>query len=578
MPNQFERTLVTSALPYANGYLHLGHIAGAYLPADIYVRYKRLRGEKVLYIGGSDEYGVAITLSALKQGITPREIIDKYHHAHAQAFRDLGISYDLYGRTSWDLHTDTTQRFFTVLHEKGCITREGIDVWYSPQSDRFLPDRYVFGTCPKCGYEDANADECEHCGSQYSPRDLRNPRANLPGDTSTPVLRKSMHWFLDLPQFASKLKTWLDSHPEWRANVRGIAYSWVEDLRPRCITRDTDWGVDIPLDDPEVAGKKIYVWFDAPIGYVTNTRQWGIETYNDETAWERWWKDQGTKLVHFIGKDNVPFHTMIFPSMLMGQGDYVLPDNVLGNEYLNIYNRRTGKSEKGSKSRGNMISVQWAVAQLPADTIRYYLCTNAPETKDADFDWDDFMQRYNGELCDVVGNFVHRCLTMTVKNFASRVPAPGTLDAEDQALLAVIPDQLAAIAEAIDGFRFRLACERFIELGRKANVYFDAKQPWATRKTDLERTGTTLYVACQVVKSLCIAMAPFTPHAAQELAHTLGIELAYGGPEGGPDRWNAAVTPLAPGTALQPPKVLFPKLDPDRVALLAEAHSRGEAF
>lgn len=575
---QFERTLVTSALPYANGYIHLGHIAGAYLPADIYVRYKRLRGDKVIYIGGSDEYGVPITLTALKEGVTPQEVIDRYHTANAESFKALGISYDIYGRTSWPLHVDTTQQFFRKLDQEGFIHTESVELWYSPQLERFLPDRYVKGTCPKCGYTDANGDECEACGAQYAAQELLAPRANVPGDTSSPVLRQSRHWFLDLPRFAEKLKAWLDGHPEWRANVKGIAYGWVNDLRPRCITRDTDWGVPIPVEDEDAAGKRIYVWFDAPIGYVTNTRQWSREVAGDENAWKRWWKDPGTRMIHFIGKDNVPFHAVIFPAMLMGQEDYILPDHVVGNEYLNIFNRKTGQSEKGSKSRGNMISVRWALEHLSVDALRYYLCAIAPESKDSDFDWDEFMNRYNGELCDVVGNFIHRSMTMTVKNFDGSVPAAGLLEAEDVAMLDAIAEQMDAVADALELFRFRQALERFIELGRKANVYFDAMQPWVTRKTNMERTGTTLHVCCQVVKALCYGMASFLPEGAAKLAAILNLQVPAGGPAGGPDVWREALVRLEPGWKLESPQVLFPKLDPDRIAELAQMHLEGQAF
>ena len=348
--------------------------------------------------------------------------------------------------------------------------------------------------------------------------------------------------------------------------MKGIAYSWVNDLRARCITRDTDWGVPIPVEDEDAAQKRIYVWFDAPIGYVTNTRQWGLDTENDETAWERWWKDQATRMVHFIGKDNVPFHAVI------------LPDQVVGNEYLNIFNRRTGQSEKGSKSRGNMISVRWALEHLSTDALRYYLCAIAPESRDADFDWDEFMNRYNGELCDVVGNFVHRALSMTYKNFDGAVPEAGLLEAEDVAMLDAIAEQVKAVAESLETFRFRQALERFIDLGRKANVYFDAMKPWTTRKTDLERTGTTLYVCCQVVKGLCYGMMPFFPQGAAELADILNLPLPGGGPDGGPDAWQEAIVRLEPGWKLQQPRVLFPKLDPDRIAELAELHVKGQAF
>lgn len=575
--HSFLRTLVTSALPYANGHIHLGHIAGAYLPADVYVRYQRLRGERVLYVCGSDEHGVAITLTALKEGVSAQDVIDRYHAANAEAFARLGISFDIYGRTSWPLHVDTTQQFFRSLDEKGFIEKQQIELWYSEQSDRFLPDRYVKGTCPKCGYEDATGDECENCGAQYAAHDLIQPRANIPGDDSTPILKMSTHWFLRLQDFTGPLTDWLDGHPEWRANVRGIAYGWVNDLRARCITRDTDWGVPIPVDDPQVEGKRIYVWFDAPIGYVTNTRQWGIEAGRGTDAWKEWWQDRASRLIHFIGKDNVPFHAVIFPAMLMGQDGYVLADQVVGNEYLNVVNRETGKAEKGSKSKGNMISVRWFVEQFARDAIRYYLCAIMPETKDSAFDWDEFLNRYNGELCDVVGNFVHRSLTMTVKNFDNAVPQPGPLDDEDRALLDALPGLLDGVAEALDNFRFRQACERFIDIGRRANQYFDVKQPWVTRKTDLERTATTLYVCCQVVRTLCTAMAPFAPDGAEKLAGVLGANVTGSGPDGGDDLWNAAKAGIAAGTPLQPPQVLFPKLDKDYIAELAELHKEGKA-
>lgn len=574
----FRRTLVTGALPYANGHIHLGHIAGAYLPADIFVRYKRLKGHPVLYICGSDEYGVPITLTALKEGITPQEVIDRYHALNDKAFADLGISFDIYGRTSWPLHTDTTQAFFKNLYEKGHIEKKEMELWYSEQSDRFLPDRYVKGTCPKCGYEEATGDECENCGAQYSAHDLVNPRANIPGDTSTPILKTTVHWFLRLQDFKDRLREWLDGHPEWRANVKGIAYSWVEDLRARCITRDTDWGVPIPLDDPETRSKRFYVWFDNAIGYVTNTRQWGIDHAGDERLWEKWWKSADTRLLHFVGKDNVPFHTVMFPAYCMAQEGYILADNVPGNEYLNVVNRQTGKAEKGSKSKGNMISVRWFVDKFSRDAIRYYICSIMPESRDSAFDWDEFMNRYNGELCDVVGNFVHRSLTMTVKNFDNSVPEPGALDDEDRALLESLPAQIDAVGEALDGFRYRLALERFIDIGRKANQYFDTKQPWVTRKTDRERTATTLYVCCQVVRALCTVMAPFVPDGAMKLSRTLGVSLPEGGPDGGADGWNAAKALLPAGAPLQPPEVLFPKLDKDYVAELAEKHARGDAF
>ncbi len=575
--SKFERTIITGALPYANGHIHLGHIAGAYLPADIFARFKRLCGHPMLYICGSDEYGVPITLTALKEGVSPQEVIDRYHAANTESFAKLGISFDIYGRTSWPIHTETTQAFFLNLYKGGHIEKREMELWYSEQSDRFLPDRYVKGTCPKCGFEEATGDECENCGAQYSAHDLIEPKANIPGDSSTPILKNTVHWFLRLQDFTGDLKTWLDSHPEWRANVKGIAYSWVEDLRARCITRDTDWGVPIPLDDPDTQGKRFYVWFDNAIGYVTNTRQY-YRDKGDESGWEKWWKDSASRLIHFIGKDNVPFHAVMFPTYLMGQGDFILADNVVGNEYLNVLNRETGKAEKGSKSKGNMISVRWLTSKFPVDAIRYYLGSIMPESRDAAFDWDEFLNRYNGELCDVVGNFIHRSLTMTVKNFEGKVPEPGELDGDDRVMLDAIPQQLDGVAEALGNFRFRQGLERFIDLGRKANVYFDVKQPWVTRKTDPVRTATTLYVCCQVVRALCTAMAPFVPEGAQRLARILGIVLPEGGPEGGEDGWNAAKDGLRAGAPLHTPEVLFPKLDKDYIAECADAHMRGEAF
>ncbi|GMV99248.1 MAG: methionine--tRNA ligase [Candidatus Hydrogenedentota bacterium] len=577
MSHTFKRTLVTSALPYANGNIHLGHIAGAYLPADIYVRYKRLKGESILYICGSDEHGVPITLTALLEGVEPKDVVDRYWAAQAEDFDRLGISFNIYGRTSWPLHVDTTQAFFKQLEASGYIDVQDMELWYSEQSNKFLPDRYVKGTCPKCGYEDANGDECENCGAQYAAHELVNPRVNIPGDSSRPVLRQSTHWFLRLQDFAEALKSWVDGHAEWRPNVKGIAYGWINELRARCITRDTDWGVPIPVESETAEGKRIYVWFDAPIGYVTNTRQWGIDANQGNDAWKTWWKDQDTRLIHFIGKDNVPFHAVIFPAMLIGQGDYILPDNVVGNEYLNVFNRETGKAEKGSKSKGNMISVRWFLDRFSRDSLRYYLSAIMPETKDTAFDWDEFMYRYNGELCDVVGNFVHRSLTMTVKNFDGKVPSPGPLDDDDTALLESLPSSIDGVAEALESFRFRLATERFIDIGRKANQYFDTKAPWTTRKTDLERTATTLFVCCQVVRALCTTMAPFAPDGAAKLAGILNVTLPSGGPSGGSDAWNAAKEVLPAGSPLNVPEVLFPKLDPDVIAAVAADHATGKA-
>ena len=572
----FKRTLVTSALPYANGDIHLGHIAGAYLDADIYVRYRRLRGDRVLFICGSDEHGVPITLRALQEGVSAKNVIDRYHTANDAAFKMLSIQFDIYGRTSWPEHIETTQDFFKALDKGGHIVKREIELWYSPGLKRFLPDRYVKGVCPKCGYRDANGDECENCGAQYSPRDLLEPRANIPGDSSKPELRPSGHWFLKLGDFKDALKAMLDRHPEWRANTRGIANGWISDLKERCITRDTDWGVSIPVDDPDADGKRIYVWFDAPIGYVTNTKRWAKEIAGDPAAWELWWKAPSTRLVHFIGKDNVPFHAVIFPAMLAGQDGYILPDNVPSNDYLNVFNRATGVAEKGSKSKGNMISVRWFAERFSADAIRYYLCSIMPETSDSAFDWDGFRDRYNGELCNIVGNFIHRSLTMTHKNFDGIVPDAGTLDADDQAMLAALPTGLAAVGKALDDFRFRAALDAFVEIARQANRYFDAKQPWVTRKTDMARTATTLHVCCRVIKALCGAMAAFLPNGADKLAGILGLEIPQCGPDGGPvDFFSVALEPYPAGAILKEPVVIFPKIPDEEIDKWADAHQQG---
>jgi methionyl-tRNA synthetase len=570
--------MVTSALPYANGHVHLGHLAGAYLPADIYVRYKRLRGQPTLYVCGSDEYGIAITLTALKENVSPEEVINRYHTANAESFARVRQSFDIYGRTSWRLHTDTTQAFFRRLYYEGHIEQREMELWYSEKSDTFLPDRYVKGVCPKCGYTEATGDECEHCGAQYATQELTDPRTNIPGDDSTPILRKSKHWFLNLNDFTDRLRKYVDSHPEWRANVRGIASSWVDDLRPRCITRDVEWGIPVPLEDAEAQNKRIYVWFDAPIGYVTNTRQWGIDRYNDEDEWRRWWKEDSTRLVHFMGKDNVPFHAVIFPAMLMGQNNYIVADQVVATEYLKITNRDTGQTEKGSKSKGNMISVRWFADRFSADAIRYYLCSIMPESSDSAFDWEEFMNRYNGELCDVIGNFVHRSLTMTVKEFDFKVPGPADFDDEDRALLDSLPERLDAVGEALDNFRFRQGLERFVDIGRAANRYFDAKEPWNTRKTDSARTATTLFTCCQVVRALCTAMAPFAPDGAHKLAHILGITLPEGGPKGGPDAWTEAKAQMQVGSPLKEPEVLFPKIEQETIDKYAQEHAAGKAI
>ncbi|MBD3236525.1 MAG: methionine--tRNA ligase [Candidatus Eisenbacteria bacterium] len=557
----FKRTLVTSALPYANGRIHIGHLAGAYLPADIYVRYLRMRGQDVVFVCGSDEHGVPITLRALKEETTPRAIIDRFHEQNEAAFRAAGIEFDVYGRTSWPEHHALTQRFFLRLLEGGHIEKRKTQQYYSEKMQMFLPDRYVEGTCPKCSSGEARGDQCDACGTSYDVTELRDPRSAVPGDGSTPILRESMHWFLRLDHFQEALQEKLEGRSDWRRNTLGGAQSWLrEGLRPRCVTRDTSWGVPIPLDDPDAAGKCIYVWFDAPIGYVTNTQAWA-ERQGDADLWKRYWQDPACRLVHFIGKDNIPFHAIIFPAMLMGQSDYILPDIVVANEYLNFLRAGEAAAAKFSKSRGTVIEVGQFVETYGADRLRYYLTAIAPETADSEFSWQDFLHRTNGEIADVFGNFVHRSLTFAVKSFAAALPSAGELQETDRAALAAIPVARDEVARLLERFQFRQAQAAMLELARTGNRYFDEQQPWVTRKSDLERCGTTLHVCLQLAAALARLAAPFLPASAARLAAMLGLEA-----HDAPGSWaRIGETPLPPGTPLTKPQILFPKLEREEV-------------
>lgn len=512
MEKKFKRTLVTCALPYANGPVHIGHLAGVYVPADIYVRYLRMRGEEVLYVCGSDEHGVPITIKARQQGCTPQDIVDKYHAIIRDSFEGLGIHFDVYGRTSSEIHSETASEFFRKLYDEGkFITRES-EQYYDPEAKTFLADRYIVGTCPKCGAEGAYGDQCEKCGSTLSPEELINPKSKLSG--AEPVKKKTTHWYLPLEQYESWLREWiLDGHKEWRSNVYGQVKSWLDGgLQPRAVTRDLEWGVPVPVEGAE--GKVLYVWFDAPIGYISNTRQ---ILPND---WEKWWKSEDTKLVHFIGKDNIVFHCIVFPSMLKAYGGYILPENVPANEFLNL------EGDKISTSRGWAVWAHEYLQEFPGkqDVMRYVLTANAPETKDNDFSWKDFQTRNNSELVAIFGNFVNRAVVLTHKYFAGKVPACASLTDMDKEVLAEVPRLKASIESNIENYKFREALKDAMAIARLGNKYISDTEPWKVAKTDMERTGTILNISLQICADLAVAFEPFTPFAAQRLRKMLRAE------------------------------------------------------
>ena len=512
MEKKFKRTLVTCALPYANGPVHIGHLAGVYVPADIYVRYLRMRGEEVLYVCGSDEHGVPITIKARQQGCSPQDIVDKYHAIIKDSFEGLGIHFDVYGRTSSEIHNETASEFFKKLYDEGkFITRES-EQYYDPEAKTFLADRYIVGTCPKCGAEGAYGDQCEKCGSTLSPEELINPKSKLSG--AEPVKKKTTHWYLPLEQYESWLREWiLDGHKEWRSNVYGQVKSWLDGgLQPRAVTRDLDWGVPVPVEGAE--GKVLYVWFDAPIGYISNTRQ---ILPND---WEKWWKSEDTKLVHFIGKDNIVFHCIVFPSMLKAYGGYILPENVPANEFLNL------EGDKISTSRGWAVWAHEYLQDFPGkqDVMRYVLTANAPETKDNDFSWKDFQTRNNSELVAIFGNFVNRAVVLTHKYFAGKVPPCASLTDMDKEVLAEVPRLKASIESNIENYKFREALKDAMAIARLGNKYISDTEPWKVAKSDTERTGTILNISLQICADLAVAFEPFTPFAAQRLRKMLRAE------------------------------------------------------
>ncbi len=505
MLKQFKRTLITSALPYANGPVHIGHLAGVYVPADIYARYLRLKGEEVLFIGGSDEHGIPITIKARKEGVTPQDIVDRYHGLIKESFAAFGITFDIYSRTTSDIHRKTASDFFRTIYDKNGFTEQESEQYYDEEAGQFLADRYITGTCPHCGNERAYGDQCEQCGTSLSPTDLINPKSTLSG--SVPVMRNTKHWYLPLDKHEAWLRQWiLEDHKEWKTNVYGQCKSWLDlGLQPRAVSRDLDWGVPVPVEGAE--GKVLYVWFDAPIGYISNTK----ELLPD--SWEKWWKDEETKLVHFIGKDNIVFHCIVFPSMLKAEGSFILPENVPANEFLNL------EGDKISTSRNWAVWLHEYLEEFPGkqDVLRYVLTANAPETKDNDFTWKDFQARNNNELVAVLGNFVNRALVLTQKYFDNKVPAVGELTQYDLDTIAEAKQMKEAVEQQLENYHFREAQKEAMNLARIGNKYLADTEPWKTVKTDMERTATILNIALQITANLAIVVEPFLPFTAEKL-------------------------------------------------------------
>lgn len=516
MTNNYKRTLVTCALPYANGPVHIGHLAGVYVPADIYVRYLRMKGEDVLYICGSDEHGVPITIKARKQGVTPQDIVDKYHRIIKDSFSRLGINFDIYSRTTSKVHEGNASEFFRKLYDEDKFITKETEQYFDPEAKVFLADRYITGTCPKCGNPDAYGDQCEKCGSTLSPEELIDPKSALSG--STPRKVKTKHWYLPLDQYEPWLRDWiLEQHKEWKTNVYGQCKSWLDGgLEPRAVSRDLDWGVPVPVEGAE--GKVLYVWFDAPIGYVSNTQELLPQ------SWKKWWMDPETRLVHFIGKDNIVFHCIVFPSMLKAYGDYILPDNVPANEFLNL------EGDKISTSRNWAVWLNEYVDEFPGqeDVLRYVLCANAPETKDNDFTWKDFQQRNNSELVAIFGNFVNRAVVLTQKYFGGKVPQNLKPEPIDEETLAQIPEVRQQLEGYLETFHFREALKEAMNLARIGNKYISDTEPWKVAKTDMDRCASILYTSLQICADLAIAFEPFTPFSAEKLRNILKVGISAG--------------------------------------------------
>ncbi|MEG1414220.1 MAG: methionine--tRNA ligase [Mucinivorans sp.] len=539
------RYLVTSALPYANGGVHIGHLAGVYIPSDIYTRYLRLRGEEVIHVCGSDEHGVPITLKAKKEGVSPQAIVDRYNTIIKDSFEKFGIAFDIYSRTSSATHAQTASDFFRHLYEKGEFVEQVSEQYFDPEASQFLADRYITGDCPKCGAPGAYGDQCEKCGSTLSPLELKNPKSMISG--AVPVLKETRHWYLPLDKHEAFLRQWiLEEHKEWKPNVYGQCKSWLDGgLMPRAVSRDLDWGIPVPVEGAQ--GKVLYVWFDAPIGYISATKDLTPE-------WEKYWKDPSTKMIHFIGKDNIVFHCIVFPAMLRAHGGYNLPENVPANEFLNL------EGDKISTSRGWAVWLDEYLVDFPnqQDVLRYALCASAPETKDNDFTWRDFQQRNNSELVAIFGNFVNRALVLTAKYFDNKVPSASVLSRADSDTLAQIGVQRKAVEHNIETYHFREALFEVMNIARLGNKYLTENEPWKTIKTDPERTGVVLNVALQIVASMAIAAEPFLPFTADKILSMIGVKSFAWGDLGRNDL-------LAPGHPLGQAELLFSKIEDEQI-------------
>ena len=543
MAKEFKRYLITSALPYANGPVHIGHLAGVYVPSDIYTRYLRLRGRDVISVCGSDEHGVPITIKAKKEGITPQQVVDRYHAIIKDSFEKLGISFDIYSRTSSKTHAETASAFFRKLYDEGKFVEQTTEQFYDEEAKSFLADRYIKGTCPKCSAEGAYGDQCEVCGSTLSPEELINPYSTLSG--ATPVKRETKHWYLPLDQYEQMLREWiLEGHKEWKSNVYGQCKSWLDGgLLPRAVSRDLDWGIPVPVEGAE--GKVLYVWFDAPIGYISATKDLTPD-------WEKYWKSEDTKLVHFIGKDNIVFHCIVFPSMLKAHGGYILPENVPSNEFLNL------EGDKISTSRNWAVWLHEYLVDFPGkeDVLRYALCATAPETKDNDFTWKDYQARNNNELVAVLGNFVNRALVLTKKYYDGVVPACGELSEYDKETIAELSTIKSSLENNIENYRFREALKDAMNFARIGNKYLADSEPWKLIKTDAERVKTILNIALQITANIAVAIEPFMPFSAAKILNMLACEK-FG--------WErlGAMDLLADGHQIGEPTLLFEKIEDD---------------
>lgn len=550
---KFERYTITSALPYANGPIHIGHLAGVYIPADIYARYLRLSGNDVLFIGGSDEHGVPITIKARNEGVSPQEVVDKYHYIIEKSFQELGISFDIYSRTSNAIHHQTASDFFEKLHKNGKFIEQSSEQYYDAENNQFLADRYITGTCPHCSYEKAYGDQCESCGTSLNATDLINPKSALSGNI--PELKETKHWYLPLNDYENWLKKWIvEGHKnDWRPNVYGQCKSWIDNgLQARAVTRDLDWGVKVPIAGAD--GKVLYVWFDAPIGYISASREWSQKTGKD---WEKYWKDDKSKLVHFIGKDNIVFHCIIFPVMLKAEGSYILPENVPANEFLNLEN------DKISTSRNWAVWLHEYLIDFPdkQDVLRYVLTANAPETKDNDFTWKDFQAKNNSELLAIFGNFINRTLVLTQKYFQGIVPQKGELsilDKETLAELSLFPDK---IAQSIENYKFREAVNELMNLARIGNKYLTETEPWKIFNSNPKRVETILNIALQISANLSILAEPFLPFSSAKLKEMLSLKAGLNWKDSGKSEIIRA------NTQLPIPKLLFERIEDEAIEL-----------